>query len=97
MRPVIFKDRRGFFRRNLIRDDDGDEMAESGIPAGPPDIEHEIVWESLMREINNILVLDVAITRTDLQRAKSLEKVCSIVKRHIDALYRDREIERKKK
>lgn len=95
MRPVIFKDKRGFFRRNLIRDNDGDEMAESGIPAGPPDIEHEIDWESLTREINNILVLDGAITRVDLQRAKSLEKICSIVKRHIDALYRERDSERK--
>lgn len=97
MKAIVFKDRRGFLRRTLIRDDDGDEMAESGIPAGPPDVEHDIDWEGMIREINNILVLDGAIDRISLQRAKSLEKITGIVKRHIDALYRERELERKSK
>lgn len=89
MKPIIYKDRRGFFRRNLIRDDDGDEMAEYGLPAGPPDVEHDVDWEGIIREINNILVLDGAITRLDLQKAGSLDKISSIVKRHVDAVYRE--------
>lgn len=97
MKAIVFKDKRGFLRRRLIRDGDGDEMAESGIPAGPPDVEHDIDWESVIREINNVLVLDGAVDRVTLQRAKSLEKVTGIVKRHVDALYRERELERKSK
>lgn len=96
MKPVIYKDRRGFYRRVLIRDEDGDEMAESGVPAGPPDVEHNIDWEGLAREINNILVLDGAFSRIELQKAKSLEKIASIVKRHIDLLYRESDAEHKK-
>lgn len=90
MRPVVFKDRLGFLRRNLVRDDDGDDMAEYGLPAGPPDIEHGIDWEEVKKLINNILVADGALTFQDLQRTNGLEKVASVVKQAVWTLYREK-------
>lgn len=92
MRPVIFTDRRGWLRRTLVRDGDGDEMAEYGLPAGPPDIEHGIDWEDIKKQINNILVNDNALTLYDLQRTNGIEKVSAIVKKAVYNLYREIEL-----
>lgn len=91
MRSVVYQDSRGKYRRTLIRDEDGDEMAEYGLPDGPPDVEHEIDWTGVAIEINNILVQNGVKTRIDLQRTRSLEKIGSLVKRHVDLLFREHE------
>lgn len=90
MKPVVFTDRRGFLRRMMVRDDDGDEMAEYGLPAGPPDVEHGVDWEDVIKQINNTLVADGAFTLFDLQRTNGIEKIGNIVKRAVYALYREK-------
>lgn len=88
MRTVVFTDRRGYLRRVLVRDEDGDEMAEFGIPAGTPDVEHEIDWENVIKQINNILVTDNVITLFDLQRTDGINKIATVVKKAVYDLYR---------
>lgn len=94
MKEVVTEDRHGRLRRVLVRDDDGDEMAKYGLPVGPPDIE-EIDWEIIKIQINNILVKNRVVTRQDLQQTGSLAAIAGIVKRHVDALFRQEDAERK--
>lgn len=88
MRYVFFKDKSGKTRRTLVREEDGDEMAEFGLPAGPPDIEF-IDWEALKVQVHNALVGAGAYDLMSLQRSGVLESVGNIFKRHVQALYRD--------
>lgn len=88
MKPVVYTDRHGFRRRVLIRDqDDPDEMAEYGVPAGPPDL-NEIDWDELKRGVHNALTDMGAIDWISLQKSQALNTVASIVKRYIADLYR---------
>lgn len=94
MREVVTKDQRGYLRRVLVRDNDGDEMAKYGLPVGPPDID-SIDWELIKIQVNNILVENRVVNRQDLQRTGSLNQIASVVKRHVDALFRQDLAERK--
>lgn len=93
MKPVVYTDKHGFRRRVLIRDqDDPDEMAEYGVPAGPPDLD-EIDWDELRRGVHNALTDMGATDWISLQRTKALNTVASIVKRYLAELYRNKETE----
>jgi len=91
MKPIVYYDQDGYLRRVLVRDEDGEEMAEFGIPAGPPDIEG-IDWDTIKRETNNLLVREQAFTYIDVQRTRSLEKLANIFKRHVVAFLKERRI-----
>jgi hypothetical protein len=91
MREVIYVDRRGFARRMLIRDHDTDDQAEYGVPAGIHDVEHELDWESIIQQINNILVYDDVKTLYDLQRVNGINKIGSVVGRAVYQMYREKQ------
>jgi hypothetical protein len=95
MREVVYTDRRDFLRRRLVRDEDGDEMAEYGVPAAVPDVEHELDWEGIIREINNILVQNNVTSRMELQMTGSMVPASNVVKRHLDELFYRLDQERK--
>jgi hypothetical protein len=92
MKAVVYKDKHGYLRRVLIRDDDGLDMAEYGLPAGPPDVEL-IDWEAVKRDINNILVQGEVFNYTDLQSKRMLDSVAAVVKKQIARIYREKEAE----
>ena len=89
MKPVVYTDKNGYLRRVLIKDDDGLEMAEFGLPAGPPDI-NLIDWEVIKKSINNTFVENEIYTLADLQKKRGLETVANIVKRHVQTPFQDR-------
>ena len=89
MKAVKFRDKRGYLRRVLIRDTDGEDAARFGLPAGPPDIDL-IDWDAVKRQINDYLVEAGIDNFHALQREKGLDAVASIVKRHVQALYREK-------
>lgn len=93
MKAVVYKDKHGYLRRVLIRDDDGLDMAEYGLPAGPPDVE-EIDWEAVKLTINNILVQGEVFNYADLQSKRMLDSVAAVVKKQVANLYREKEAER---
>lgn len=86
MRQVVYTDRRGYLRRTFIRDDDGDEMAEFGLPAGIPDVDM-IDWDVIKLQVNNVLVEQGVTTRNELHKTHSLEQIAAVVKRHVDAMF----------
>ena len=87
MRSVTWTDHNGYLRRSLIKDTDSDNMAEYGIPDGPPDVDG-VDWETVKREINNLLVENGFNTWKDLQRSQiGLNIVTSVLKRHLAQLY----------
>ena len=89
MRFVIYEDRNGYSHRTMIRDDDDDSMAESGIPAGPPDLS-VIDCEAVKLEINNLLVKNGLFTWDDIQRSPvGLSIVQTVVKRYVAVLFKE--------
>ncbi len=92
MREVVYEDKHGYLRRVLIRDEDSEEMAPYGVPLGPPDVEM-FDWERIKRDINNYLVQNKIETRLDLQGKRALEAICSIVKREVDRVFREKAAE----
>jgi predicted nuclease with TOPRIM domain len=94
MKAVVYEDQHGYLRRVLIRDDDPDEMAKHGLPAGPPDIEN-IDWEMIRKETNNKLVELGVQTRYDLQRTNGIKQIANIVSRHVDAMFREADIRKR--
>lgn len=70
MRQVVWTDKDGFKRVSLIRDTDPEELASSGIPVGPPDLEL-VDWEEVKRDLNNFLVDHGLLTYRDLMRQNS--------------------------
>lgn len=67
MRRVTYTDRRGHLKVALVRDTDPDEVASSGLPLGPPNIDG-IDWEEVKKEINNAMVRDGVLGIKDLPR-----------------------------
>lgn len=94
MRQVVYEDKNKRLRRVLLTDEMTDEQAAYGIPAGPPDIDL-IDWEAVKRDINNYLVKNNVNTRMDLQRTRSLDIVCNVLRREVDRVYREKAAEDK--
>ena len=89
MRHVIFSDERGFLHRAMVRDTDGDEMARSGVPAGPPDL-NGIDWEAVKKDINNKLVEQGLFTWEDINRSPmGLKVVEGVIRRYLKAVYQE--------
>ena len=82
-------DQRGYKRRYLVRDEDGDECATQGIPAGPPDL-RDLDLEAIMKEINNSFVDQGIFTWGDVQgNPVGISLVCAVIKRHISKLLKE--------
>ena len=90
MRAVIYTDPRGYRHRAFVRDTDGDEMARSGIPADPPDVE-DIDWEYVKREIHNALVDNGLFTWNDINKSTvGFNVATSIVKKHLSGIFHEK-------
>ena len=89
MRYVTYKDKSGLLHRTLIPDGSGDEMAEYGVPADPPNI-HDVDWDYLKREIHNQLVGRGLFTWQDVigQSCDALQFASTLLKRQLVALFR---------
>ena len=90
MKRVIYEDKDGFKQVSLIRDSDPDTMAPQGIPCGPPDI-RELDWESIWRDINNLLV-DRGFTNLQSLNIGGLDNSIIIpIKRRLVSAYKHKE------
>lgn len=90
MRIVVWEDRNGFRRASWVRDEDPDEMASEGMPAGPPDFTR-IDFDGIMRELNNDLVERRILDWKDVQREQNAitKHLTRILRREIISLYRE--------
>jgi hypothetical protein len=90
MRYVTTIDGKGYKRRMMIRDADGDEKAAQGIPAGPPSLDR-LDWEAMKREINNALADQGIFTWNDVNNSQGvgLSLISTIVKRYVAGLYKE--------
>lgn len=96
MKHVILNDSRGFKRRYLVRDTDGDEDAAKGIPAGPPDL-RELDLEAILREINNTLADQGLFTWEEINgHPVGLQVIAGVFKRHIAGLLKEESRRQKK-
>jgi hypothetical protein len=91
MKHIIHTDALGYKRRVLVKDEDGASEASYGIPAGPPDM-RQIDWDSVAREINNILVDMEIFTWQDAQRNRHwFDAAASTVKRALITNFRQQD------
>lgn len=96
MRYVVKEDQRGYKRRYLVRDEDGDDDATKGIPSGPPDLT-DIDFESIKKEINNALADRGLFSWNDINNSQEgLQLICTIVKRHVAGLFKEEQARAKK-
>ena len=88
MKVIIYTDKHGHQKRTYIREDDPDNMAECGVPAGPPDV-REIDMEGFLREVNRVLVSAELFDWDDAQRKPGgLTPAINVFKRALVSLYR---------
>lgn len=96
MREVIFRDEQGYLRRSFVRDEDDDQFAQYGIPAGVPYLDIELDWDEIKQTISNEFVSRGVITHLDLQKSDLLVFAANVLKRQIDSVYRRRASEAKR-
>lgn len=97
MRAVIYKDKNGYLRRVLVKDEDNDSMARYGVPAGPPDIEFGLDWDAIKREVNNALVSNGSFTWQNVNASQTgIQAATNVLKREIVRLFRQREEDTRK-
>lgn len=89
MKEVIYIDKNGYRQRAFVRNNDGENAAEHGIPAGPPDIS-SLDCEYLKKEINRVLVENRLFTWKDIQDSPlGLNAVVTVVKKAVSGLYHE--------
>jgi hypothetical protein len=88
MKLVIYADSEGHLRRTYIRNSDPDNMAECGVPAGPPDV-RLIDMDEFLKQLNHILVNAELFDWDDAQRKPGgLSPAINLFKRTLVNLYR---------
>lgn len=92
MKTVLWIDDKGYKHRSMIRDNDPDSLAPSGIPCDPPDL-NRLDWEELKRQLHNMLVEKGLATWEDVQQSQNgvTTSVVSIFKRPLIGLFRSAE------
>lgn len=94
MRKVLWTDEDGYKHLSLVRDDDPDSAAPSGVSCDPPDL-RELDWEALVKALQNRLT-DNGLTdwkAVQEQQNGITRAIVSILKPQIVALYRTKEKE----
>ena len=95
MKPVIYRDKDGFIRRSLIKDEDDESDASLGLPYGPPDL-RQLDWNELHKQINNTLAENETFSWDDVQHSQAgVQAALNIFKRALLALYRHEHIEKR--
>lgn len=91
MREVRWTDEDGFEHRSLIRDHDSDEMAPHGVPLDTFSVEDQIDWESVKRELHNLLVKSGLLTWEDVMRSQHGLKNISyrVFKPHLVRMFKE--------
>lgn len=96
MRMVDYVDERGRERSRAIRDTDPDELAKTGIPSEPPEVDR-IDWEKVKRRLHNELMRRGLLTVEDLGATDSQGNlqgaVIAALKNEVIKLYRSEERE----
>lgn len=89
MRRVIWTDLKGKKHCSLIRNDDPDHLAPSGIPHDPPDLSR-LDWEAIQLELHNLLVDKGICTQDDVVALQNgvTSSILSVLKRRVLTLYR---------
>lgn len=89
MKYIVATDSRGYKRRFLVRDSDGDEDALMGIPSGPPDLDR-IDWDSLKKVLNDGLAERGLWTWDEIQTSpEGISFISSTVKQWVSSLFRE--------
>lgn len=89
MKVVVYEDSNGYKRRAILRDNDPDHVAHSGIPLNPPDLE-QIDWEEVKRELHNLLSDRGLFTWADVQAKQNgvSSSILDVLRRRVITLYR---------
>ena len=89
MRKVIWVDLKGRKHCSLVRDDDPDHLAPSGIPHDPPDLSR-LDWEAIELKLHNLLVERGLYTYDDVVALQNgvTSSILSTLKREVIALYK---------
>lgn len=93
MRIVIVEDRFGYKRAYWLKNEEPDSAAEEGIPISPPDLDL-LDWETVKRDLHNMLVDRGLFTWMDVQRAQNgvTASILAAMRKRTIALYRNREV-----
>ena len=89
MKVVEWTDGDGYCHRSLIRDNDPDRLASSGIPLDPPDIDR-LDWDGIKRDLHNTLVRGGLSTWQDVQNSQTglVSSIVSVMKGRLINLYK---------
>lgn len=92
MKIVEWVDEQGFKHKSLLRDQDPDRLAPSGVPLDPPDL-NRLDWEGLKRELHNLLLEKGLRTWKDVQKSQNgvTSSIVTVFKRPIISLYKSEE------
>jgi hypothetical protein len=85
-------------RRSLLRDEDDDQAAPSGVPQGVPDI-MTLKWKDVQRELNNELHSRGLFSHEDVVRSQNglTGAILAVLRRRLIGLYRQVDVDRKKR
>lgn len=97
MKLVEWRDKKGWLRRSLLRDEDDNQSAPLGIPQGVPDI-MELKWRDIQRELNNELHNRGLFSHDDVVRSQNglTGAILAVLRRRLIGLYRQVDVDRKK-
>ena len=97
MRIVIWTDKHGWKHASKLRDKDPDDMAPSGIPLEPPDV-NEIDWEGVKKDLHNQLIDKRLFTWDDVvaQQTGVTAAIQSAIKRRLINFYRREDADKRK-
>jgi hypothetical protein len=88
MKTLIYTEEDGHQRRSLVKNEDPDNMAECGVPAGPPDV-RLLDMDKILLEINHVLVDLELFDWDDVQRyGQGIQPAVNVFKRALINLYR---------
>jgi len=93
MKVVEWEDKDGYRHRSMLRDNDPDRLASSGIPLDPPDIDR-LDWDKIKRDLHNSLVEGGLSTWQDVQNSQTglVSSILSVLKRPLIDLYKQQNI-----
>jgi len=97
MKHIIYEDARGFLRRVLVKDNDSVANASRGLPAYL-DIEKEVDWEAVKKEVNNVLIQQGVFTWENANSGSvGMQAAITVFKRHLIGAFKRRELETRNK
>lgn len=96
MKIVMWTDKDGYNHRSLLRDNDPDDMAPSGVPLDPPSLDR-LDWEWLKKQLHNALVDQGLHDMNDVnQKGNGITTaIMAVFKRPLVGLYKIQEAEKR--